>query len=96
MNEPLTKLNLTVRQVDDIIWLNWFLSEIPEEWRAGFEWWILEVARGAIKLPADFSILPTEVEETWQPPPLIPRTDLQEQLARAYNENLQLKNNNHD
>lgn len=65
MNEPLTKLNLTVRQVDDIIWLNWFLSEIPEEWRAGFEWWILEVARGAIKLPADFSILPTEVEETW-------------------------------
>lgn len=85
MNEELTFLPLTIKQVDDIIWLTSYISQLPEPWQPYYEWWLIEVARGAITLPENFHAVTDTVDEdeVWTPKPDIPRNtqvDYQEEV----------------
>lgn len=44
MEDKLKYLKLTKRQVDDLIWLHYFLLSFPKPARPAMEWWVYHCA----------------------------------------------------
>jgi hypothetical protein len=44
-------LPLTIREVDDLIWLYKVLENVPEDWREPYEFWLFHLARNPHLIP---------------------------------------------
>lgn len=62
---------LTIKQIDDILFIHLYRQKLPEEIHPYFDWWVHMVSTKQFKVPEQREWMHSTVEvEVWVPPDL--------------------------